>query len=72
MRTWGRIPVRGTPLVNCGAPASQTLISSVAGCGHESYTKNAGQKGARFKDKSREGQDSSERLKIMKPTQVGS
>jgi hypothetical protein len=42
----------------------------VAGCGHESYTKNTGQKGARFKDKSREGQDSSERLKIMKPTQV--
>jgi hypothetical protein len=42
----------------------------VAGCGHESYTKNAGKKGALFKDKSREGQDSGERLEIMKPTQV--
>jgi hypothetical protein len=42
----------------------------MAGCGHESYTKNAVQKGAQFKDKSREGQDSGERLDIMKPTQV--
>jgi hypothetical protein len=66
------ISVRGTPMVSCGAPASQTHISSVAGCGHESYTKNVGQKGARFKDKSREGQDSGERLDIMKPTQVDS
>jgi hypothetical protein len=70
MRTWGRILVRDTTMASCGAPASQTHISSVAGCGHESYTKNAGQKGARFKGKSKEGQDSGERLEIMKPTQV--
>jgi hypothetical protein len=70
MRTWGRILARGTTMASCGAPASQTHISSVAGCGHNSYTKNAGLKGARFKDKSREGQDSGERLEIVKPTQV--
>jgi hypothetical protein len=45
MRTWGRIPVRGTPMASCWAPASQTHISTVAGRSHEFYTKNAGQKG---------------------------
>jgi hypothetical protein len=45
MRTWGRIPVRGTPMAGCGAPASQTHISTVVGSDHEFYTKNAGQKG---------------------------
>jgi hypothetical protein len=45
MRTWGSVPVRGTPLVNCGAPASQTHIGTVVGSGHESYSKNAGRKG---------------------------
>jgi hypothetical protein len=42
----------------------------VAGSGHEFYTRNAGQKRAQFKGKSREGQDSGERLGIMKPTQL--
>jgi hypothetical protein len=32
-------------MVSCGAPASQTHISTVAGSGHGFYTKNAGQKG---------------------------
>jgi hypothetical protein len=45
MRSWGRILVRGTTMASCGAPTSQTHISSVAGSGHESYTKNARQKG---------------------------
>jgi hypothetical protein len=46
MRIWDRIPVRGTPMARCGALASQTHISIVAGNGHEFYTKNAGQKGS--------------------------
>jgi hypothetical protein len=41
----------------------------VAGSGHEFYTKNAGKK-VQFKGNSREGQDSGERLEIMKLTQV--
>jgi hypothetical protein len=45
MRTWGRIPVRGTPMARCGAPASQTHISTVVGSGHKFYCMNAGQKG---------------------------
>jgi hypothetical protein len=45
MRTWERIPVRGTPMASCGALASQTHISTVAGSVHEFYTKNSGQKG---------------------------
>jgi hypothetical protein len=45
MRTWGRIPVCNTPMASCGAPASQAHISTVAGNGHEFYSKNAGQKG---------------------------
>jgi hypothetical protein len=45
MRTWGRFPIRDTSMANCGAPASQTHISTVAGSGHEFYTKNAGQEG---------------------------
>jgi hypothetical protein len=45
MRKWGGIPVRGTPMVSCGAPASQTHISTMAGSGHEFYSKNAGRKG---------------------------
>jgi hypothetical protein len=45
MQTWEWIPVRGMPMASCGAPASQTHISTVAGSGHEFYTKNAGQKG---------------------------
>jgi hypothetical protein len=46
MRTLGRILVRGTPMASCGAPASQTHISTVAGNDHEFYTKNKGQKGS--------------------------
>jgi hypothetical protein len=46
MRIWGRIPVFGTPMARCGARASQTHISTVAGSGHEFYTKNTGQKGS--------------------------
>jgi hypothetical protein len=45
MRTWGRIPVRGTPMGSCRASVSQTHISTVASSGHEFYTKIAGQKG---------------------------
>jgi hypothetical protein len=45
MRTWGTIPIRGMPMASCGAPASQTHISIVAGSGHELYAKNTGQKG---------------------------
>jgi hypothetical protein len=45
MREWGRIPVRDTPMVSCGAPASQTHIGTVACSGHEFYTMNAGYKG---------------------------
>jgi hypothetical protein len=45
MRTWGRIPVRDTPMASCGAPASQTHISTAAGNVHKSYTMNAGKKG---------------------------
>jgi hypothetical protein len=45
MRTWGRIPTRGTPMASCGALASQTHISTVVGSDHGFYTKNAGQKG---------------------------
>jgi hypothetical protein len=45
MRTWEKTPVRGTPMASCGAPASQTHISTVVGSGHEFYTKNAGQMG---------------------------
>jgi hypothetical protein len=45
MRKWGRILVRGTPMVSCGALASQTHISTVAGSSHEFYSKNAGRKG---------------------------
>jgi hypothetical protein len=32
-------------MAGCGAPASQTHISTVVGSDHEFYTKNAGQKG---------------------------
>jgi hypothetical protein len=32
-------------MASCGAPASQTHISIVAGNSHEFYTKNTGQKG---------------------------
>jgi hypothetical protein len=45
MRKCGRIPVRGTPMVSCGAPSSQTHISTMAGSSHEFYSKNAGRKG---------------------------
>jgi hypothetical protein len=45
MRTWGRIPACGTPMASCGAPASQTHISTMAGSNHRFYTRNAGQKG---------------------------
>jgi hypothetical protein len=45
MQTWGMIPVRDTPMASCGAPASQTHISTVVGNGHEFYSKSAGQKG---------------------------
>jgi hypothetical protein len=40
-----RIPDRGTLITSCGAPASQTHISTVACRGHGFYTKNTGQKG---------------------------
>jgi hypothetical protein len=46
MQTWERIPVRGMPMVSCGALVSQTHIGTVAGSGHEFYSKNAGQKGS--------------------------
>ena len=39
------ILVRGKPVASCGASASQTHNSAVAGSGHEFYTKNTGQKG---------------------------
>jgi hypothetical protein len=45
MRTWESIPVYDTPMASCGAPASQTHNSAVAGSGHKFNTKNAGQKG---------------------------
>jgi hypothetical protein len=45
MRTWERILVCSTPMASCGAPASETHISKVAGNGHEFYTRNTGQKG---------------------------
>jgi hypothetical protein len=45
MQTWGKIPVRGTPMASRGAPVSQTHNSAVAGSGHEFYIKNAGKKG---------------------------
>jgi hypothetical protein len=45
MRYWGRIPVRDTPMVSCGAPACQTHIGTVAGRGHEFYTMNVRKKG---------------------------
>jgi hypothetical protein len=32
-------------MASCGAPASETHISKVAGNGHEFYTRNTGQKG---------------------------
>jgi hypothetical protein len=38
-------------MVGCEAPASQTHIGTVAGSGHEFYTKNAGQNRAWFKGK---------------------
>jgi hypothetical protein len=46
MRTWDGIPVHGTPMASCGAPASQTHISTAAGSGHEFYTKNEGKNGS--------------------------
>jgi hypothetical protein len=45
MQSWGRIPVHGTPMASCADPASQAHISTVAGSGHEFYTKSVGQKG---------------------------
>jgi hypothetical protein len=45
MQTWGRILVRDMPMASCGAPASQTHISTMAGSGHKFYSKNTGQKG---------------------------
>jgi hypothetical protein len=55
MRKWGGIPVRDTPMVSCGAPASQTHFSTVAGRGHEFYSKNAGRKG--LDSRARAGKD---------------
>jgi hypothetical protein len=45
MQTWGRIRVHDMSMSSCGAPASQTHISTVAGSGHEFCSKNAGRKG---------------------------
>jgi hypothetical protein len=69
MRTWGRIPVRGTSMTSCGVLASQTHIVQWQAAAMNFYIMNARTKRARFAGKSREGQDSSERLGIMKPTQ---
>jgi hypothetical protein len=51
MWTWERVPIRVMPMASCGAPASQTHISTVAGSGHEFYTKNARQNRVWFKGK---------------------
>jgi hypothetical protein len=55
MRKWGGIPVRGTPMVSCGAPASQTHIGTVASSDHEFCSKNAGRKG--ISTRARAGKD---------------
>jgi hypothetical protein len=52
-RTWERMSVRGTPMASCGAPASQTHISTVAGSGHESYAKNTTRRRRQDKQKMR-------------------
>jgi hypothetical protein len=70
MLTWGRIPVRGTPMTSCGVPVSQTHIVQWRAAATNFYIMNARTKRARFAGKSREGQNSSERLGIMKPTQL--
>jgi hypothetical protein len=70
MRTWSRIPDRGTPMTSCGVPVSQTHIVQWRAATTNFYIMNATTKRAWFEGKSREGQDSGKRIRITKRTQL--
>jgi hypothetical protein len=53
MQTWGSIRVHGMSMASCGAPASQTHISTVAGSDHEFYTMNTGYKGLGLRERAK-------------------